>query len=88
MFTPERIVLFFSPLLIAFSGGIVMWIGKNFPGHPQLDENQLTAYFLAGAVTGIGALIAWIKGRIQQSSDRKMLELHRAAGLTADQPGE
>lgn len=75
--TPERIVLLLSPILVGLSGWIVQLIAKSFPGTPQLDSNELTAIFAFGLLAGITAIFTWSKGRMTQSSDRRLLEINQ-----------
>jgi hypothetical protein len=53
------------------SGFVTAWVAKNFPGLPKFDPAEVSAFFLAGATTGLGLGIHYLRGlRIWQELEK------------------
>lgn len=66
---PNRIVAFLTPIFAAVSGFICTFVGDNIPG-ANLDEAELTAFFVAGAGIAAAAAWKWLEGW-QKHEDRE-----------------
>lgn len=62
MFTINRVVVLLTPVFAGLAGSVAVWVAENFPGAPALDSGELTAIFVAGATSGLGAALSWLKG--------------------------
>lgn len=58
----NRIVALLTPVFAGLAGSLADWLAQNVPGGPQLDKSELTAVFVAGAVTALGAAYKWLDG--------------------------
>lgn len=60
--TTNRIVIVLSPMFVGLAGWTATLAARYLPGHPQLDADQLTAIFLAGATFAAAKVALWLKG--------------------------
>ena len=63
-FPPNRVVAFLTPIIFApLAGTISAWLAEKAPLiHANLSADQLTAIFIAGALTALGAAYKWLDG--------------------------
>lgn len=71
--TPERAITILFPVLVGLSGWIVQIVARYFPGHPNLDRDQLAAAFGLGATAGIAAGLKWLHERGKQNARKAVL---------------
>lgn len=58
-----RIVVLVTPILAGVSGWLSTWCAENLPGAPNLDGDELTAIFVAGALAATAAVREWLVNR-------------------------
>ena len=71
--TPERIVLFLSPIFVGVSGWIVQLVARYFPGAPRLDKTELAAAAGIGATAAIVFIFKWADERGKQNARKATL---------------
>jgi hypothetical protein len=58
-FTPGRVVALATPIVAPLAGALAVWLAElGF----DVDQNQLTAIFIAGATIAFGKAALWLKG--------------------------
>lgn len=75
-----RIVVLLTPVFAGIAGWITQFVADNFPGAPALDETELTAIFVAGAVSIVPVVVKWLDNR------GKYEERQELAGSTPVEP--
>ena len=63
MLSISRVVTLLTPVFAGLAGWIATLIADNFPGAPALDATELTAVFVAVALTAGQTASTWLKGR-------------------------
>lgn len=58
----NRIIVLLTPVFVGISGWICQWVADHFPGAPALDQGELTAVFVAGALAGVTVVAQWLHG--------------------------
>jgi hypothetical protein len=79
-----RIVTLLSPVFAGVAGWVATLAAEYLPGAPDLDEAELTAIFVAGALAAAGVLFKWIDNR----GDHEVQEAAIAFQQTQAEPGE
>lgn len=74
--TPNRIVALATPLFASLAGWIAQWVADHFPGTPNLDEGELTAVFIAGALAATTAAFQWLRGWMKHEENEALLEMN------------
>jgi hypothetical protein len=57
----NRVVALLTPLGAALAGWFSTWVATHFPG-VTIDENQLEAVFIAGALFALAPAAQWLHG--------------------------
>jgi hypothetical protein len=93
--TPNRIVAILTPLVFApVAGGIATWLAEHFPG-AGVDEEQLTAIFIAGSLIALAPAVQWLNGwqkwearEAEAAREAELAETETAAAVVIDEePG-
>lgn len=58
-----RIVTLLTPVFAGVSGYVAQLAAQHLPGAPALDETELTAIFIAGALAVVPVVREWLKNR-------------------------
>lgn len=76
-----RVVVLLTPVFAGLSGWIATRAAEILPGMPKLEDAEMTSLFVAGALTGIGAVYKWLdnRGKYEQAAELN----GQAAGITA-----
>jgi NAD(P)H-flavin reductase len=75
-----RIVVLLTPVFAGLSGWVSTQAAKYLPGTPALDEAELTAIFVAGALAGVGAVVKWMDNRGKYEERQELLGSTPEAG--------
>jgi hypothetical protein len=93
--TPNRIVAILTPLVFApVAGGIATWLAEHFPG-AGVDEEQLTAIFIAGSLIALAPAVQWLNGwqkwearEADAAREAELAEIESPAAVVIDEePG-
>jgi hypothetical protein len=93
--TPNRIVAILTPLVFApVAGGIATWLAENFPG-AGVDDDQLTAIFISGALIALAPAVQWLNGwqkwearEADAAREAELAEIETPAAVVIDEePG-
>lgn len=74
VWNPARVVALLTPIFASLAGAIGAWVADNIPGGPSLDEGELTAAFVAVALSATAATWNWVKGWQKHESREFALE--------------
>ena len=93
--TPNRIVAILTPLVFApVAGGIATWLAEHFPGS-GVDEEDLTAIFIAGALIALAPAAQWLHGwqkwearEADAAREAELAETETPEALVADEEPE
>lgn len=77
----ERVVALFTPVISAAAGYCFTLLGKAIPG-VNLDKGQFTALFVSGALATLTAAVTWLLGR------QKFVHFIQGAGQVEDTVGK
>jgi hypothetical protein len=59
---PNRVVAVLTPLVFApLAGAVTAWLAEHFPGF-NVDQDQLQAIFIAGALIALAPAAQWLHG--------------------------
>lgn len=84
----ERVVAILTPFFGAVSAALTGWLGKHFPGLPNLTPSDVTALEIAGFTGAVGAALKWLHGRqkfVQPVVDAEHIAQKTAAKVMANQ---
>lgn len=59
----SRVVTLLTPVFAGLAGWVAQLAAQYLPGTPTLDQGELTAIFVAGALAAAGAVVKWLDGR-------------------------
>jgi hypothetical protein len=80
---PNRVVAVLTPLVFApLAGAVTAWLAEHFPGF-NVDQDQLQAIFIAGALIALAPAAQWLHG--WQKYEERQAQSAKAS-VEAEQP--
>jgi hypothetical protein len=81
--SPNRVVAIATPLIFApLAGAVSAWLAEHFPGF-NVDQSNLEAIFIAGALIALAPAAQWLHGWQKYEARQAVVA---QASVEADQP--